>query len=920
VARLVRACAQALVVTAALFSTLTSTLTTPALADPGPVTAADTVGAPVPDQYIVQLQPSSPDQVPARAAQLSRRYGADTIETYQNALQGFTAHMSPSEAAALAADPSVAHVERNTVVRASTTQAVNSGTWGLDRIDQHALPLDGTFSYSGTAAGVTAYVIDTGIRATHTDFGGRVVAGADFIGGVSPPTNDCAGHGTHVAGILGGATFGVAKGVTLVAVRVLDCNGLGTIAGVIDGIDWVTANHQSGSPAVANMSIEGAFSTSLNNAVATSVADGIVYTVAAGNGAPGASPPIVGVDACGLSPASAPSALTVGATTNTDARAGFSNFGSCVDVFAPGVAIQSDFIGSDTATAVLSGTSMAAPFVAGTAARYLASHPGATPQTVASAIMSTATAGVLTDAGAGSPDALLFEGCIDASDPRAPCAAPALTLSSNTPGVAHLSWTGLLTGAPAHVDVLRGPSSGTETAVTSLPGNPSGSFDDTCLSAGTYFYRLDAGNSWGVASSNEQSVAVAAPLPPNAPASTVSPGSRSVLVQWAAPGSTCPITQYRVYRGLHANGDDASLIDTTADGTTTSFQDTGLTNGVTYYYRVTASSTAGEGAPSAMLPATPLAPVGAFVRGNDSALWWRESVNGTWGPWASLGGLITTDPSSTTNALGTWVFARGSDNALYYRLFDGTTSTWGAWTSLGGNVSSDIALASNGMKLRFFVRGADDGLYTGAFEGPTFQGWVGLGGRVVSNPAATWDGTAFRVVVHGADDGVYSGHVSTGVPWSGFAPLGGSITSDPVAILDGSNVDVLARGGDGALYLGRGAAPNLTGFSWRSLGGAVTLRPAAVQEGNGTVRVFIVGGDGQGYTIASTSDWSGGFTSLGSQVLTAAPGVASDTAADVVVARGPDTGLWSGRYSNGWSGWSGLGGGVAGAVSASALP
>lgn len=314
---------------------------------------------------------------------------------YSEALNGFAAALPDRVVDALRRNPHVAYIEVDSVVSIDTTQS--PATWGIDRIDQRALPLSNSFTYSNTGAGVTAYIIDTGILTTHTEFGNRASSGYDAVDG-SLPAADCNGHGTHVAGTVGGATYGVAKGVSLVAVRVLDCAGSGTTSGVIAGINWVTSNHTTGA-AVANMSLGGSASSSLDTAVKNSIADGVTYAVAAGNN---------NKRACNYSPARVAEAITVGATTSTDARASYSNYGSCLDIFAPGSSITSAWYTSTTATNTISGTSMATPHVAGVAALYKQANPGATPQQVRDALVANATSGVVTSAGTGSPNKLLY--------------------------------------------------------------------------------------------------------------------------------------------------------------------------------------------------------------------------------------------------------------------------------------------------------------------------------------------------------------------------------------------------------------------------------------------------------------------------------------------------------------------------------
>src|SRR6266545_2939379 len=312
--------------------------------------------------FIVVLKDSVGSAGPV-AAEHARRFGADVGYVYAHALKGYAASLSEDQLGALASDARVDFIERDGTVTAVTTQT--GATWGIDRIDQRSLPLSGTFTYANTGAGVRAYIIDTGI---------------------------CNGHGTHVSGTVGGATYGVAKAVTLVAVRVLGCSGSGTISGVIAGIDWVTADHAAGQAASANMSLAGSASSALDAAVRNSIADGVSYAVAAGNGN------VAGIaqNACKYSPARVTEAMTIGATDETDKKASWSNYGDCVDWFAPGVGISSAWSTGDSATNTISGTSMATPHTTGVAALYLQSNPSASPAAVRDALYTQTTKGIVT--------------------------------------------------------------------------------------------------------------------------------------------------------------------------------------------------------------------------------------------------------------------------------------------------------------------------------------------------------------------------------------------------------------------------------------------------------------------------------------------------------------------------------------------
>ena len=370
------------------------------------VATAASVSASIAGRYIVVFK-SEVQDVDNEVRKLSALHGAVVKYTYKSALKGMAIELSDAKVAALRAEPSVAYVEQDQVMSVNTTQS--GATWGIDRIDQRALPLSGTYTYGADGTGVTVYIIDTGINFTHSEYSGRAFTGIDEVtaGGTAA---DCNGHGSHVSGTVGGTVYGVAKKVKLVAVRVLDCNGSGSTSGVIAGIDWVTANRVL--PAAANMSLGGGLSSALNTAVENSIAAGVVYGIAAGNSS---------ADACGYSPASAPSAITVGATDISDGFASFSNFGTCVDINAPGVNITSAWIGSNTATNTISGTSMATPHVVGVAALYLQVNPAATPLQARNALVSNGTPNVISSLPSGTPNTLLYSAFI-AAGPTPPVA------------------------------------------------------------------------------------------------------------------------------------------------------------------------------------------------------------------------------------------------------------------------------------------------------------------------------------------------------------------------------------------------------------------------------------------------------------------------------------------------------------------
>ncbi|GAA4603943.1 subtilisin family serine protease [Actinoplanes octamycinicus] len=381
----------------------------PAAADPaGPVLYADSPGA-VPGRYIVTLKDHA--SIGNQASTLARRFDGQLRHVYDQVQHGFSVALPESRARRLAADPAVASVEQVQRITVQDTQS-NPPNWGDDRIDQRSLPLDRAFTYpANPGQGVTVYVLDTGLNASHTDFTGRVGQGVDIVDGDSNPA-DCHGHGTHVAGTAAGTTYGIAKKARIVSVRVLDCQGTGTNDDLIAGINWVRSNAQK--PAVANYSIgcgSRCTSQAMDSAVSSLISSGVQFVQAAGNS---------GDDACYYSPQAVAAAITVGNSTSADARNSTSNYGSCLDLFAPGTSIVSASYASNTGSATMTGTSMASPHVAGAAAAYLGANPSATPAQVREALVGNGSTGKITSPGSGSPNVLLYTGFIGGGTPADP--------------------------------------------------------------------------------------------------------------------------------------------------------------------------------------------------------------------------------------------------------------------------------------------------------------------------------------------------------------------------------------------------------------------------------------------------------------------------------------------------------------------
>lgn len=436
----------------------------------------------IPDSYIVVFK-EDVTKVSENAELMAKQIGGKIKYVYTSAVKGFAVNVPEQAIKGLINNPNIAYIEEDQVVSISVTQT--NATWGIDRVDQRDLPLSTTYNYDQTGSGIDVYIIDTGIRLDHVEFGGRAVTGYDAvtIGGTA---NDGNGHGTHVAGTVGGTTYGIAKGVRLYAVRVLDNSGNGTTAGVIAGIDWVTSHHTT-NPAVANMSLGGGASISIDDAVKRSIADGVTYVVAAGNSY---------ANACNYSPARVPEAITVGSTTSTDGFSSFSNYGSCVDILAPGTNITSAWYTSSTATNTISGTSMASPHVAGASALYLQTNASATPATVANFLVANATLNKITSVPSGTPNRLLYTIITAATIPAAP------TLSSPANGATGVSTSPTLTWIASSGATSYRLQVSTSSAFTTLTIDQSGitttSQAITGLASGTlYYWRVNATNSAG---------------------------------------------------------------------------------------------------------------------------------------------------------------------------------------------------------------------------------------------------------------------------------------------------------------------------------------------------------------------------------------------------------------------------------------
>ena len=557
---------------------------------------AKSVGKKIPGQYIVRLR-DDVHGVSAAAAAIASAHGGVVRKTFTRAIKGFSIQIPDAAAAGLAMHPHVLYVEQNAVVRAIVDQP--DAPWGIDRVDQLDLPLTTTYAYNATGDGVDVYIVDTGVRFTHRDFGGRAVSGIDLID-YDDYADDCYGHGTHVAGIVGGRTYGVAKHVRLISVRVLDCDGYGTYEGVIAGIDWITGQHQPGQPAVANMSLAGYYSQALNDAVTASVDAGVVHVVAAANSAE---------DACYYSPASAPAAITVGATDASDVEADYSNRGTCLDMWAPGNWITSAFVYDDNSAESMSGTSMAAPHVAGASALYLQSNPAGSPSDVVNALKANASTGRITwyDPYGYKPapppageDYLLYTGFIAAAAPPAPEAPATLTATAVSFSQISLAWADNSTNENAF-NIERCQDSGapcTDFTLVAQVGANSRSYNEWGLSGNiTYRYRVSAYNSGGDSPHSNEAAATTPPAPPPPAAPSNLTATAVSMSQIDLAWSDNSGDEYTFYvercQDVGAPCTDFQVVAwMNADATT--YSDYWLQSGTTYRYRVSAVNVGGQ--------------------------------------------------------------------------------------------------------------------------------------------------------------------------------------------------------------------------------------------------------------------------------------------------------------------------------------
>lgn len=559
-----------------------------------PVYKKNNVPADLQDSYIVVFNDDVPEsEIDGESEKMCGSSNSKKERTFKHAIKGFTGRLTATDIEEFRRNPKVKYIEQNQVITLVATEQPNA-TWGLDRIDQANLPLSTTYTYNTNGSTVTAYIFDTGVRSDHVELGGRVTGGYSVIAG-EPTPEDGNGHGTHVAGTVGGTTYGVAKSVNIVPVKVLSAAGSGTNAGVIAGLDWAIAHHVSG-PAVGNMSLGGGISTALDDAVRRCVTDGIVMAVAAGNS---------NLNASTASPARVPEAITVGSTTSTDAKSSFSNFGSLIDIHAPGSSITSSYFTSSTALAVLSGTSMATPHVTGAAALYLEYAPGSTPAQVEAGLKQYAAVGRITGLPAGTVNNLLqinFGTVPSLPAPSVPTLSAPTNGATNQSLTPTLSWVAATAATTYNLQVST--SNTFATNIVDLTGLATTSRAISGLAnSTTYYWRVSSTNTTGTSAwSAIRSFTTAAPLAvPTAPtlrspAANATNVSRTPALSWNAATRA---TTYEVQ------------VSTSNTFATITFGRTGLTarnvtvtpqlgSRVVYYWRVRGANTSGPGPWSAV--------------------------------------------------------------------------------------------------------------------------------------------------------------------------------------------------------------------------------------------------------------------------------------------------------------------------------